>query len=167
LIAKRFLILIQSVEMARIVPPFCFEFRMGEMISRKGENSSRKGPLEVLGEEIAISNKIDGEDYQKSDSCHSEERSDEESNIRRFFTEFTLSRKPRPFALLRVTHGEGFRMTITSLMFEVALESCAPKRNEGSSSRTILHSNPPTLDSQTRSILFSSFSTILLSVSLL
>jgi hypothetical protein len=153
--------------MARIVPPFCFEFRMGEMISRKGENSSWKGPLEVLGEEIAISNKIDDEDYPKSDSCHSEERSDEESNIRRFFTEFTLSRKPRPFALLRVTHGEGFRMTITSLMFEVALESCAPKRNEGSSSRTILHSNPPTLDSQTRSILFSSFSTILLSVSLL
>jgi hypothetical protein len=29
----------------------------------------------------------------------------------RFFTEFTLSQKARPFASLRVTHGEGFRMT--------------------------------------------------------
>jgi hypothetical protein len=29
----------------------------------------------------------------------------------RFFTEFTLSRKPRPFAWLRVTHAEGVRMT--------------------------------------------------------
>jgi hypothetical protein len=29
----------------------------------------------------------------------------------RSFTEFTLSQKARPFASLRVTHGEGFRMT--------------------------------------------------------
>ena len=29
----------------------------------------------------------------------------------RFFTEFTLRQEPRPFASLRVTGGEGFRMT--------------------------------------------------------
>ena len=41
----------------------------------------------------------------------------------RFFTEFTLSRKPRPFASLRVTHGEGFRMTETRIVGGV-LKKC-------------------------------------------
>jgi len=40
----------------------------------------------------------------------------------RFFTEFTLSLKIRPFVSLRVTGGEGFRMTdeefrVTSMAF--------------------------------------------------
>jgi len=35
--------------------------------------------------------------------------------LRTSFTEFTLSQKARPFASLRVTHGEGFRMTNTPI----------------------------------------------------
>ena len=36
------------VEVAGIVPPFGFKFRMRKMILRKGESSPRKGALEVL-----------------------------------------------------------------------------------------------------------------------
>jgi hypothetical protein len=44
------------------------------------------------------------------------------SQWQRFFTEFTLSLKIRPFVSLRVTGGEGFRMTgegfrMTSMAF--------------------------------------------------
>jgi hypothetical protein len=144
--------------MARIVPPFCFKFRMGEMISRKGENSSWKGPLEIVREEVE-SSEVKKKDCPESGSRHSEEQGDEESNNKRFFTEFTLSRKPRPFALLRVTHGEGFRMTTKCLIFQVALGRCHPECNEGSSSRTTPHSSPPILDSRIQSMLSFCFAT--------
>jgi hypothetical protein len=48
LITVGFLIRVQGLEMARIVPPFRSKFRMGKMISREGKDSSRKGPLEVF-----------------------------------------------------------------------------------------------------------------------
>jgi len=36
--------------MARIVPPFGFEFRMRKMVFGKREDPSRKGSLEVLAQ---------------------------------------------------------------------------------------------------------------------
>jgi hypothetical protein len=48
LVTIRFLILVLGLEMAGIVPPFGFEFRMRKMILRKREGSPWKGPLEAL-----------------------------------------------------------------------------------------------------------------------
>jgi hypothetical protein len=38
--------------MPGIIPPFCLKFRMREMVLRERKSSSRKGPLEVVTEEI-------------------------------------------------------------------------------------------------------------------
>jgi hypothetical protein len=40
--------LAKGLEMAGIVPPFRFEFRMRKMVLGKRKDSSRKSPLEVL-----------------------------------------------------------------------------------------------------------------------
>jgi len=56
----------------------------------------------------------------------------------RFFTEFTLSQKARPFASLRVTHGEVFRMT--NMVFphcDTAPGGLRPGRASGSERRGI------------------------------
>jgi hypothetical protein len=132
---------------------------MGEMVLREGKSPSRKGPLEILGKGIR-SGEVEKKDYPESAFCHSEEQGDEESSNKRFFTEFTLSRKPRPFASLRVTHDEGFRMTTERLILQVGIGRCYPECNEGSSPRTTLHSNPPISDSPTQSMLSFCFATI-------
>jgi hypothetical protein len=48
LIAKRFFILTQGLEMAGIVPPFGFEFRMRKMVLGERKYSSRKSPLKLF-----------------------------------------------------------------------------------------------------------------------
>jgi hypothetical protein len=50
LIAKGFSILAKGLEMARIIPPFGFEFRMRKMVLGERKDPSRKGPLEVLAQ---------------------------------------------------------------------------------------------------------------------
>jgi hypothetical protein len=48
LIAKGFSILAKGLEMAGIVPPFGFEFRMRKMILGKRKGSPRQGALELF-----------------------------------------------------------------------------------------------------------------------
>ena len=99
--------------MPGIIPPFCLKFRMGEMVLRERKSPSWKGAFEVVGEEIR-SGEVEKKDYTESGFCHSEEQGDEESNNnKRFFAEFILSPKIRPFVSLRVTGGEGLKMTRT------------------------------------------------------
>jgi hypothetical protein len=50
LITEGFFVPVQRLEMAGIIPPFCFEFRMRKMVLGKREDSSGKGPLEFLAQ---------------------------------------------------------------------------------------------------------------------
>jgi hypothetical protein len=51
--------------MTRIVPPFGFKFRMGEMISREGKDFSRKGPLEILPPKTVVDKKEDDNNIEE------------------------------------------------------------------------------------------------------
>jgi len=79
------------------------------------------------------------------------------SRKQRFFTEFILSPKIRPFVSLRVTRGEGFRMTFSFLSF---WRKRSDRRISIFLLKTIPHSDHSILDLQTQLALSFCFATI-------
>jgi len=67
LIAKRFLLL--TIKMARIIPPFGFEFWMGKMVLGKREGSSGESAFEFLAKKRRSRGNKGQDNYKTTDHC--------------------------------------------------------------------------------------------------